>query len=185
MEKKVKNMIRYAKRRFEKKLADGNSGNKKTFYAYVKLKTQSRPSIGPLKSKDRQTITSDEGMTEILNKAFQEVFTRVSATNIPEPETKCEGNFLEDVKFRAADVKKIRALRTDGASGPNGIGPRVLQELQDELAPAFAVVFTKSLNEGVVPKGWLEANVTPIYKKGTKVYLEITALFLSRQCHEE
>ncbi len=64
--------------------------------------------------------------------------------------------------------KKIRALRTDGASGPDGIGPRVLQELQDELAPALAVVFTKSLEEGVVPQDWLEANVTPIYKKGTK-----------------
>jgi hypothetical protein len=32
----------------------------------------------------------------------------------------------------------------------------------------LAVVFTKSLNEGVVPKDWLEANVTPIYKKGKK-----------------
>ena len=32
----------------------------------------------------------------------------------------------------------------------------------------LAVVFTKSLNEGVVPQDWLEANVTPIYKKGTK-----------------
>ena len=72
-------------------------------------------------------------MAEILNKAFQEVFTRESATNIPVPETKCKGNFLEDVKFQAADVKKkIRALRTDGASGPEGIGPRVFQELHDE-----------------------------------------------------
>ncbi len=135
----------------------------------MKLKTQSRPSIGPLKNEDGQTVTSDEGMAEILNKAFQEVFTRESTTNIPVPETKCEGNFLENVKFRTAEVKKkIRALRTDGASGPDGIGPRVLQELQDELAPALAVVFTKSLNEGVVPKDWLEANVTPIYKKRTK-----------------
>jgi len=104
----------------------------------VKLKTQSRPSIGPLKSENGQTVTSDEGMAEILNKAFQEVFTRESATNIPVPETKCDGNFL-DVKFWTAEVKKkIRALRTDGASGPDGIGPRVLQELQDELAPALA-----------------------------------------------
>jgi len=53
-------------------------------------------------------------------------------------------------------------------NSPDGIGPRVLQELQDELAPALAVVFKKSLNAGVVPKDWLEANVTPIYKKGTK-----------------
>ncbi len=39
----------------------------------MKLKTHSRPSIGPLKSEDGQTVTSDEGMAEILNKAFQEV----------------------------------------------------------------------------------------------------------------
>jgi hypothetical protein len=66
----------------------------------VKLKTQSRPSIGPLKSEDGQTIRRDEGMAESLNTAFQEVFTRESATNIPVPETKCEGNFLDDVKFQ-------------------------------------------------------------------------------------
>ncbi len=96
-EKKVKNMIRNAKRRFEKKLAEGNNANKRPFYAYVKLKTQSRPSIGPLKNEDGQTVTSDEGMAEILNKAFQEVFTRESTTNIPVPETKSEGNFLENL----------------------------------------------------------------------------------------
>jgi hypothetical protein len=31
--------------------------------------------------------------------------------------------------------KKIRELRTDAASGPDGLGPKVLQELQDELSP--------------------------------------------------
>ncbi len=46
-----------------------------------------------------------EGFFVLQNKVFQEVFTRESANNIPVPETKCEGNFLEDVKFRSADVK--------------------------------------------------------------------------------
>jgi hypothetical protein len=35
MEKKVKNMIRNAKRKYEKKLADSKSGNNRQFYAYV------------------------------------------------------------------------------------------------------------------------------------------------------
>ncbi len=55
-----------------------------------------------------------------------------------------------------------------GAAGPDGIGPRVLQELQQEMAPALAAVFTKSMEEGVVPADWRDANVTPIFKKGAK-----------------
>ena len=72
-------------------------------------------------------------------------------------------------KICSADVrKKIKGLRAEAASGPDGLGPRVLQELQEELAPALAAIFTKSLEEGVVPRDWKEANVTPIFKKGSK-----------------
>ena len=39
-EKLTRNLIRNAKRRFEKKLADGNGGNKRLFFAYVKQKTK-------------------------------------------------------------------------------------------------------------------------------------------------
>jgi hypothetical protein len=65
-------------------------------------------------------------------------------------------------------IKKIKNLKTEGAAGPDGFGPRVLQELQLEIAPALAAIFTKSMEEGVVPADWRDANVTPIFKKGAK-----------------
>lgn len=52
LDKRVKNMIRSAKRKMEKKLADGG-GNKKSFFAYIKRKTKSRTSVGPLKDKEQ------------------------------------------------------------------------------------------------------------------------------------
>ncbi len=64
--------------------------------------------------------------------------------------------------------RKIRVLRTNAASRPDGLGPKVLQELQDELSPILAAIFRKSLDKGVVRQDWKEANVTPIFKKGTK-----------------
>ena len=45
-EKKTRNLIRNGKRRFEKRLATGNGGNR-PFFSYVKQKTKSRPSVGP------------------------------------------------------------------------------------------------------------------------------------------
>ena len=46
--KKVKNMIRSAKRCMEKRLASERDGNKKPFFNYIKRKTKSRAGIGPI-----------------------------------------------------------------------------------------------------------------------------------------
>ena len=44
----VKKMIRKAKRNYEKELANDGDGNKRKFFAYVKRKTKSRQSVGPV-----------------------------------------------------------------------------------------------------------------------------------------
>ena len=45
-------MIRRAKRNFEKRLANEKGSSNRPFYAYVKKKTKSRSTIGPLKDKE-------------------------------------------------------------------------------------------------------------------------------------
>jgi hypothetical protein len=75
-DKKVKNLIRNAKRRFEKKSANKEGGRNRPFFAYIKRKTKSRPCIGPLKGKEKKVVTEDEGMAKILNEFFSSVFTR-------------------------------------------------------------------------------------------------------------
>ena len=66
------------------------------------------------------------------------------------------------------EVKKIiQALRSEAAAGPDGIGPRILQALQ-ELALILVHIFKQTLVEGSVPKDWKLANVSQIFKKGSK-----------------
>jgi hypothetical protein len=64
--------------------------------------------------------------------------------------------------------KKIRKLRKDTAAGPDEIGPRVLQELENEIAPALVMIFRNSLSTGEIPADWKRAKVTPIFKNGSK-----------------
>jgi hypothetical protein len=59
-------------------------------------------------------------------------------------------------------------LRADAAAGLDDIGLRVLKEVGSSLAPALADISTSSMEEGVVPETWKEANVTPVFKKGAK-----------------
>ena len=74
-EKLTSNMIRKAKRRFERRLADSGNGSSRPFFAYIKQRTKSRPAIGPL-MKDGQKVTGDAEMAELLNNCFGDVFTR-------------------------------------------------------------------------------------------------------------
>ncbi len=168
VEKEVKNMIRKAKRKFKKKLADGNEGNKRPFFAYVKQRTKSRQTIGPLKNPDGSTVDTVK-MADLLNDTFKGVFTREDPDNIPEPEARRYRNEVKTVEFSLHQVKKkIAELRTDAAAGPDGIGPKLLKELANQLAPALVMIFRKSMKEGTVLEDWREANVTPIFKKGKK-----------------
>ncbi len=94
---------------------------------------------------------------------------REDVNNIHEPKARRIKSSIYTVNFSEKDVRrKIRDLRTDAASGPDGIGLMILQELEDSLAPALTIIFRKSMEEGGVPNDWKEANVTPIFKKGSK-----------------
>jgi hypothetical protein len=108
-------------------------------------------------------------MADLLNKTFGQAFTREDKNVIPEPEEQHEGEELSQIFVTVQDVKrKIINLRREAASGPDGIGPAILMEMKDELAPVLACIFNKSLRTGVVPNDWREANVTPIFKKGKR-----------------
>ncbi|RMC14926.1 hypothetical protein DUI87_07103 [Hirundo rustica rustica] len=52
--------------------------------------------------------------------------------------------------------------------GPDGIHPRVMRELADELAKPLSIIYQESWLTGEVPGDWKLANVTPVYKKGRK-----------------
>ncbi|KFP90390.1 RNA-directed DNA polymerase from mobile element jockey, partial [Apaloderma vittatum] len=59
-------------------------------------------------------------------------------------------------------------LKVHKSMGSDEIHPRVLKELAAEVATPLAIVFERSWQSGEVPTDWKRANITPIFKKGTK-----------------
>ena len=56
---------------------------KKPFYAYVKGKTKSRQTVGPLKRGDEKRTENDKGTAEELNKFFASVYSKKNAIPLP------------------------------------------------------------------------------------------------------
>ena len=52
--------------------------------------------------------------------------------------------------------------------GVDGIPPKLLLEIVEQISIPFATVFNLSSEEGIVPLEWKEANIIPLFKKGSR-----------------
>ena len=168
VQKEARMLVRRAKRNFEKKLAKEAKRKPKLFYSYLKSRTSNKQSVGPLKTGEKM-VSDNTGMADILNNFFTSVFT-VENPNIPEPTNLNVPELLTDVNFPSCGIKeKLLALKPGSAHGPDKVSCRTLKEVADILCLPLSIVFRRSMDEGVVPEDWRKANITPIFKGGSKM----------------
>ena len=73
---KVTRSVRYAKRRFERGISLEVKENPKSFWKFVRSKTQSRTGICDLKNENGEWITNDKDKANELNDFLSSVFTK-------------------------------------------------------------------------------------------------------------
>ena len=50
----------------------------------------------------------------------------------------------------------------------DGIPPKLLLEIVEQISIPLATMFNLSLEEGIVPLEWKEADIIPLFKKGSR-----------------
>ena len=58
-------------------------------------------------------------------------------------------------------------MKDNKSPGVDGISPKLLKEIVEQISTPLAKVFNLSLEEGIVPSEWKETNITPLFKKGS------------------
>ena len=87
-------------------------------------------------------------------------------SNAPDPPTQPLSNPIPSIITSARKVRRVlRSLKTDKASGPDGIPPRFLKESADELEPVLFRLFRLTLISCTYPSSWNHALVQPVPKK--------------------
>ena len=115
-------------------------------------------------------ITNDQfAIATELNKYFHSVYVEDKDTSNIEPVNKSKKQ-LETVKITLEDVRaKLKALDKSKSVGCDSVHPHVLKECSMSLSYPLYLVFKKTLETGILPDIWKKANVTPLFKKGSKL----------------
>ena len=177
--RKTSKTLKQIKFDFERNLARNCKRNVKMFYKYANSKSKSKAPIARLKvggnmSRNMKSIRGEFG------RYFESVHT--DETDLEELyfsdfmnliEGRGPQNSLDDFEIKDEEVlEQLRSINPFKSLGPDSVHPRFLKELALELHQPIAHIFRTSLASGKVPRAWKEADIVPIFKKGSKTLAE-------------
>ena len=140
---------------------NSNTTSKK-FWRYIKSLRKDHVGVSALISNGK-TLTDSLEKAEVLNNQFYSVFTDEDLVNTPQID-QLEYPTMPEISFNTPGIHKLLLdLDTNKSPGPDSIPAIILKNCADEISPILQVIFTQSMNSGVLPSDWLSANITPIY----------------------
>ena len=161
-----------AREEFEQRLADNIKVDCKSFYSYVNSKSRSSNKIGPLKDANRKLIAGNKETADFLNNYFSNVFTEEDLVQIPTPVNNFDCNINEalmNIEITESDVlAKLSKINVGKSIGSDEVHGKFIYEIRHELAKPLAHLFNLSVKTGIVPQDWRDANVIPLFKKGSR-----------------
>ena len=122
-----------------------------------------------LQCPDGSTAHTDKDKADALNNFFTSIFTQENLSSIPSFTLDTTVPLLQSVTVSHHIVyKKLLDINPGKSSGPEGWSLIALREAAEQICIPLSILFTQSLETGLLPQDWKSAHVTPIFKKGNR-----------------
>jgi len=133
---------------------------------------RAKESLHPLLDARGNIANKHEKKAEVFNAFFASVFNSQTGYSQDSQPPVLEDRERERNKPPIIQEEAVNDLlcHLDAykSMGPDGIHPRVLRELAEEVAKPLSITYQQSWLTGEVPDDWSIADATPIYKKDQK-----------------
>lgn len=152
------------KAQLESKIAN----NPKFFWNYIKTKRNGKSSFPANMFLNDTTANSNQAVADLFASHFSSVFTR--GLIIPNAVNSFV-NYDIIQPFNITEkciLKQINSLDSSKATGPDGIPPLFIKTCGSKLVRPLALIFNRSIRDGIFPTQWKKARIVPIYKKGDR-----------------
>ena len=165
--RKVKNFALNAQKSYERSLVDQLKVNPKLFHGYIKHRKVGRPSVGPIRTNEGELTDNPVVMSECFASSFSSVYVRSIPRNDC-PHQTFSGTISNLLITPAAVAAYLGDLQPNSTMGDDGLHPRLLKSLSNELSLPLSMIFNSSLHTGILPIEWLISIIVPIYKKSRR-----------------
>ncbi len=165
----LKKVIKDSIWNFEKDLVFRAKSNPKIIFSYIKNKQHVKTGITSLKNKQGEILTNPIEIAESLNTHFKEVFGRDEEDLMPSLEFRTSMNCPIPMINEKLVYDRLLELDIHKSVGVDGVHPSVLFNCAHALSIPLSFFFNHSLNSGVCQIKWKQANITPIFKKGSRL----------------
>ena len=166
----LKREVINAKHEFEESLIERSKKNPKLVYSYIKKRQTVKSYVRSLISSDGEILTSSGGIANALNEQFTSVFVKNENDNIPPITVRTVEEQCPSPKFTCEIVRdKILSLKPFKSVGVDNINGFVLRKCAETLTVPISKIFNKSFSTGELPSTWKQANITPLFKKGSRL----------------
>ncbi|MES9884607.1 MAG: reverse transcriptase family protein, partial [Sedimenticola sp.] len=162
-------IINDAKKQYESEIMRSVKTQPKRLYSYMRGKQKVKAKVSNLEKSDGTHTKDDPETCEVLSSFFSSVFTREPTDDeLPEFANRCEET-VNDIEISEEIVlKKLASLKVDKSQGPDEVNPQVLKECRMSLVDPLTRIFKMSLDSGILPSDFKKANISPIFKKGSR-----------------
>lgn len=160
--------IRKARVQYEDRIATGSS--RKEFFRHVRSRLNTKVSVPLLHDPDGRVCSDNEQVAALFARSFSAVYSNEPPGECPEVLTPRNAASLQHVDFPPHEIEHL--LRNiDGSTSPglDGLAASVLKRCATALSAPLSLLYKASFTQGVLPQSWLDASVTPIFKKGDKL----------------
>ena len=163
----VKNFTIQSQKNYEKSIAAQLSESPKLFHSYIKNRKTNRPVVGPLRLNNGGV--NDDPLT--MANCFVDQFASVFCRTVPgtQSENQLCTSTIFNVDINPESVRKVlEKLDPNKSVGEDGVHPRFLSVLADDLAVPLSIIFKNSFLSRELPARWLSSIIVPIYKKASR-----------------
>ena len=122
-------------------------------------------SLPIMKDNNKNLIGSKEKADAFNNFFLSHSNIDTSNAQLP-PEENFEAKLISVKASEQEVLDLLMSLDTSKATGPDGIGPKLLREAGPSIAPSLTRLINLCLDSAQVPQMWKHANVMPLFKKG-------------------
>ncbi len=172
--KRTRKCLNEAKKsHFDNVLKESGNNTKKLWTNLKNLLPKTQKGTTKTVMVDGAEVSDSSGIANAFNAFFTSVGKKLAQkfdgqTRTPPIRTTCSNRF----KFKPVSVNQIckllSGLNTSKAHGVDGIVARSLKTAAKELAFPLATIFNYSLCTGTIPGEWKQAQVTPVFKDGSR-----------------